>query len=358
MTATSVSRLLAVALAVAVPCLAAVGCTTPDATHAPAEGVSAAPSGSPARAPASAAPAAEVDSPGSDEIHPVYPVDAGPPDPLAQRFCDAVYALPARRAGECCGTAPSVGAAFAGQCVRVLSYAMSQHAIRVATADVDACTAAITKATVGCDWVTLKLTVPIPPACEGILEGQLHEKAPCRSSLECASGLRCLGLSSIDVGTCGAPRPAGQECNLAMDMLGAFTRQDHYARAHPECEGYCAGTRCQPGLPEGGPCKVDTQCGKLRCAAGKCTAAPLPAAGEACEVECAGDLRCVGGKCAATRAEGEACKSDVECRGRCVPGDGGTGGTCDKTCTMQWPITKAPPPPKAPAPGPKAPPKR
>ena len=328
------------------------GCTTPDASRAPlADGGSAAPSASAARAPA---PATEpTDSPGSDEIHPVYPIDAGPPDPLAQRFCDAIYALPARRAGECCGTASSVGEAFAGQCVRALTYAMATHAVRLAPAGVDACVAAITKETVGCDWVTLKLSVPMPPACEGILEGQLHEKAPCRSSLECAAGLRCQGLSSIDLGVCAAPKPVGQECNLAVDMLASFTRQDHYARAHPECEGYCSGMRCQAAVPEGGACKADAQCGKLRCEGGKCTAAPLPGSGEACSAECADGLRCIGGKCAAPRAEGAACKSDVECRGQCVRGDGGAGGTCTKTCTMQWPIPKAPPVPKAPPARPK-----
>jgi hypothetical protein len=345
----SVAGLLAVA--VAAPCIVAAGCTTPDASRAPGvDGGSAAPSGSAVETSSAPAPAAPpTDSPGSDELHPVYPVDGGPPDPLAQRFCDAIYALPARRAAECCSTAPSIGAAFAGQCVRVLSYAMSTHAVRLASADVDACAEAIEKATVGCDWVTLKLSVPIPPACDGILEGQLHDKAPCRSSLECADGLRCQGLSSIDVGACGPPRPAGQACNLAVDMLASFTRQDHYPRKHPECEGYCSGMRCQPTLPEGGACKGDAPCGKLRCEGGKCTAAPLPGAGAACSADCAGDLRCIDGKCSTPRAGGEACKTDVECRGRCVPGDGGVGGTCDKTCTMVWPTTKAPPP-KAPPP--------
>ena len=253
------------------------------------------------------------------------------------------YALPARRAGECCGAASRIGATFADQCVRVLSYAMGANAVKVAPASVDACAEAMAKATSGCDWVTLTNRVPLPPACDGILEGQLHEKAQCRSSLECAAGLRCLGLSAIDLGVCGPPRPTRGECNLAIDTLASFTRQDHYGRAHPECEGYCAGKRCQAALPEGGACKADAACGKLRCEAGKCTSAPLPGAGEACSAECAYGLRCIGGKCAAPRGEGEACKGDVECRGRCVPGDGGAGGTCAKTCTMTWPLPKAAP---------------
>ncbi len=350
---TNVSRLLALGATFAVPCLVVAGCTTPDASRAPAVDAASAAPPVPAEAP--------TESPGSDEIHPVYPVDAGPPDPLAQRFCDAVYAPPARRGAECCSAAPgndggaapptpSVAVTFAGECARVLTYAMGTHAVRLASADVDACAEAITKATVGCDWVTLTLSVPIPPACEGILAGQLHEKAACRSSLECAAGLRCQGLSAIDLGVCGAPKPPGQECNLAIDTLASLTRQDHYARAHPECTGYCTGQRCQVPLAEGGACKADLQCGKLRCEGGKCTAAPLPGAGAPCSATCAAGLRCMGGKCAAPRAEGEACKTGVECRGACMPGDGGTDGTCEKTCTMQWSIPK---PPKVPPPRPR-----
>jgi hypothetical protein len=327
--------------------VAGVGCKTEPPSTAPDAGQPG-DGGPPEAAPAAPVVNAPTDSPGSDEIHPVYPRDAGPPDPLAQRFCDAVYGTPARRAAECCGGPPSgTVAAFAGECVRVLTYAMSTQAIRVAPADVDACAAAIDKVVVGCDWVTLKFSVPAPPACDGILKGQLKEKAACRSSLECEPGLRCQGLSTIDLGVCGPPRPAGQECNLAVDTLASLTRQDHYARAHAECEGYCKSMRCQAPIPAGGACVSDAVCGALRCEAGKCTSAPPPGAGEACTAACAFGLRCLEGKCTPPRAEGEACKSAVECRGACVTGDGGAEGTCGKTCTMQLSLPK-PPPPKAP----------
>jgi hypothetical protein len=351
-----VAGLLAALAAVVAP-----ACQTPAPS---ADGGSAAPSAS---APIPAPAAAPTDSPGSDEIRPLYPLDAGPPDPLAKRFCDAVYTLPAQRTAECCeaGAAPKpspIPLALGGQCVRVLSYALSTNAVRLAPADVDACAAAIAQATVGCDWVTLTLTVPIPPACEGILAGQLPEKAPCRSSLECAAGLRCQGLSAIVPGVCGPPRPPGQECNLAIDSFAALTRQDHYASAHAECDGTCSGKRCTAALPEGGACKDDAPCGKLRCEGGKCTAAPLPGAGQACSSVCAYGLRCLGGKCAAPKAEGGACETGAECRGACVPanlgdaprppGDGGTGGTCEKTCTFQLRMPKQQPP-KAPPPRPR-----
>jgi hypothetical protein len=355
-----VARVGGLGLLAALAAAVATACTTP----APSvEGGTAAPSAS---APLPMAATASTDSPGSDGIHPLYPLDAGPPDPLAQRFCDAIYTLPAQRTAECCDGAPAgdggsapkpspIAVAFGGQCVRVLTSALSSHAVDLAPTDVDACAAAIAKATVGCDWVTLTLTVPIPPACEGILAGQLAEKAPCRSSLECAAGLRCQGLSAIDVGTCGPPRPPGQECNLAIDSFATLTRQDHNASAHPECDGYCSGKRCTAALPEGGACKLDAPCGKNRCEGGKCTATPLPGPGEACTAQCAYGLRCLGGKCAAPKAEGEACQTGAECRGACAPAtlaDGGAGGMCEKTCTMQWKMPK-PQPPKAPPPRPR-----
>jgi hypothetical protein len=343
-------KIVSFSLAVAGPFLIAAGCTEgkkPDATQP--QGSAAPSSSAPVQPPARRGPADYGDSPGSDELHPVYPVDAGPPDPLAQRLCDALYGLPARRAAECCATDPGIGAGLAGQCVRVLSYAMGQHAATVAPADVDACADAMTKATVGCDWVTPDGSAPVAPACEGIVKGALPEKAECRSSLECAGGMRCLGLSTIDLGTCGPAKPAGKSCSLAVDMLAVFTRQDDLDRTHPECQGYCGGHRCETPPPEGGACKFDRQCGKLRCEAGKCTASPLPREGEACSVECAYGLRCAGGKCAAPKAEGAACGSDAECRGKC------TGGTCAKLCSTPWPPPGVAPPMTAPKPPPRAP---
>src|SRR6185437_7663194 len=111
--------------------LVAAACKTPDASRAAgADAGSAAPAAS---APVPVPHATPTESPGSDEIRPLYPIDAGPPDPLAQRFCDAVYAVPAQRAAVCCGAAgdagaaprtPGVAAGFAGQCVRMLTTAM------------------------------------------------------------------------------------------------------------------------------------------------------------------------------------------------------------------------------------------
>jgi hypothetical protein len=281
---------------------------------------------------ASAAPSSDyLDSRGGDDIRPVYPVDAGAPDPLAQRYCDAVLALPERRRGECCGAPSGVAAAIASQCVRTLTFALGQHALTLAPADVDRCVEAVTKATSGCDWVTPSSTA-VPSECDGILKGARAEKAQCRSSLECAEGMRCLGLSTIDTGTCGPPKATNSQCNLAVDTLAAFTRQDHLERTHPECEGFCARNRCEAAVTPGGPCNSDVACGHGRCASGKCASAPPPIAGEACTETCAAGARCLKGKCTTPKAEGDGCEADAECRGTCVRADGGTAGTCAKSC--------------------------
>lgn len=294
-----------------------------------------------ASAPASAAPTVAR---GSDEIRPVYPVDAGPPDPLAQRYCDAVHEVPARRMSECCGQGFGGSAMLGGQCVRVLTAALSTRAVALDAAGIDKCAEAMKQVTSGCDWVMPYATLALPAACDGIIKGTLAEKARCRSSLECGEGMRCQGLSTVDLGTCGPPKAAGGSCNLANDMLATFTRQDDFGRAHPECEGQCAGRRCLAAVPEGGACKFDEQCGRLRCAEGKCAKSPPPRAGEPCSTSrCGYGLRCAEGKCVAPKAEGDACTSDLECRGACDRGDGGAQGKCQKTCELHMPALNGPP---------------
>jgi hypothetical protein len=266
-----------------------------------------------------------------DEVRPVYPVDAGPPDPLATRFCEAVQALPEKRKAECC-TDARTGVAPTDACVRTLSYAIAQHAITLDAADVDRCAEAMKKATDGCDWVT-PLSTAIPLVCKGILSGKLAEKERCRSSIECAAGLRCQGLSATDVGACGPPREARVQCGVGVDTLATYTRQDSVDRDHPECAGRCFRGQCEDAAPIGAQCKSDSQCGKSRCVGGKCADGALPALGAPCPAgACAPGAGCVAGVCAAPKAEGAACGSQAECRGQCVTEDGGTAGTCAKQC--------------------------
>lgn len=329
--------------------LAAIAAIVAACTSSP----SPAPLASHSAPPASTAPPVEPRERGADEILPVYPADAGAPEPLAERFCDVVYSLPERRRAECCPGA--FRASMRSECVRTLSVALRDRAVEIAPSGLDACADAMTEATLGCDWV-VGLTAPLPPACDGLLQGKLPEKAKCRSSLECAGSLRCQGLSTIDVGACGPPKAAPQACNLANDMLATFTRQDHLDRAHPECDGWCARSRCREAIPVGGACDSDIQCGKHRCSSGKCTDAPLRALGEPCTGdECLGGSKCVKGKCAAPKAENEPCEENAECRGACERPDGGATGSCQKTCN--W-LQQTPIPPLVKPAGPKPAPRK
>jgi hypothetical protein len=274
--------------------------------------------------------------PGGDEIRPVYPADAGPPDPLAQRLCDALHREPEQRQAACC-TTPAAGAAgiFDSQCTRVLTAAVHSHAVSLAEEEVSRCVDAMTRATSRCDWVVPGAgagVAPLPVECEGAIHGTLRAKARCRSSLECAEGLQCQGLSSIDVGTCAPPKPSGQICDAANDMLAVFTRQSHLGIAHPECAGYCRVRQCKDALIAGAACKADMECGHGRCETGKCVETRAPAVGEPCVTACADGARCVKGVCAPPKAEGSTCDSDPECRGACVRPDGGAAGMCAKSC--------------------------
>ncbi|MFT3774862.1 MAG: hypothetical protein QM820_56665 [Minicystis sp.] len=329
-----------VTLTVGAASLVAGGCTEPT-KPGPAPAASSAAPATTTTATATTSATAGGNAPQDRELQPVYPVDAGAPDPLAQKFCEAVHILPDKRAAECCGPGGAAAQTMAGQCVRTLSFALAQRAVTLAPADVDQCVEAMTKATAGCDWVTPFGGAVLPPACEGIVKGALAEKAQCRSSLECQGNLRCQGLSTIDLGKCSPPKAVKEPCNLATDMLASFTRQDHVDRDHPECDGYCSRSRCEAAVAEGGACKSDLACGKGRCADGKCANAALPAAGEACSGECAYGARCLKGKCVAPKAEGEACTANEECRGVCDRGDAGAGGHCQKTCpVVRLPILK------------------
>lgn len=210
----------------------------------------AAPDAAPATPAASSTPALASNEPGSDELKPVYPIDAGPPDPLATRLCDTLHALPAKRLAACTSKPAGPAAAIIqGQCVRTLTASLAAHAVKIDPGDIDRCTDAMTRATTGCDWATPAGATPLPPECDGIVHGALSANATCRSSLECPDGMRCQGLSTIDTGTCAAPKAAGFACNLADDVLATFARQDHYGRAHPECVGACVARMCRSATP-------------------------------------------------------------------------------------------------------------
>jgi hypothetical protein len=94
-----------------------------------------------------------------------------------------------------------------------------------------------------CDFVGEPALPPLA-SCSGLLIGQRDAGATCRSSLECATGLRCNGASPTEAGVCATPGREGARCGLAADALSAYLPSR--AEDHPECEGQCLRNRCAP----------------------------------------------------------------------------------------------------------------
>ena len=207
------------------------------------------PSGSAAPGASASAPATSASAPragGSgrapdEEVKPVYPITADPPDPLAQRVCDALHALPAQRKAACRGGAPGFHAG--SECARTLSFALRSGAVKVAGEDAERCAQAMERSLEGCGWAG-GLTPAPAGECEGIVRGTLGEGAVCRSSLECGEGLHCAGAGPTDLGKCARPRSGGG-CGRGVDALAVLARQTGYEREHPECAGRCVGRVCR-----------------------------------------------------------------------------------------------------------------
>lgn len=282
-----------------------------------------------ARAPNSSAPTATPRE--SDDVEPVYPATSGPPDPLAEKLCAALHDVPVKRRAECCSQSP--GFSLTKECVRTLSHALRDKSVSLDSAAVDACVSAMNAAHEGCAWVG-PANVAVPAACEGIVRGSIEDGKRCRSSLECVEGLRCVGVGPTDAGVCRKPLAAGYPCSLAVDTLGALTKQDSLETHHPECAGHCLQRRCQDFVALHGACKTSAACGAGRvCLGGSCEEGSYPGEGKPCaKGACAKGLRCEKGTCVGPKAEGAACTFDVECVGGCIRGDGGKEGKCGMKC--------------------------
>jgi hypothetical protein len=215
----------------------------------------------------------------------------------------------------------------------MLSAAIASGAVKLEASDVDACVQAMEQTHQGCDWVGPEAP-PTPAACLGIMRGTLAAGAPCRSSLECAEGLRCHGIGPTDPGVCGAPASPGQPCAFSVDPLATYTRQDTLDVAHPECQGHCNKRQCTAPVVIGGECVFEAQCGPGRhCAARTCAEGELAGQGGPCVTGgCQEGMRCLKGVCVALKPAGAACEQDSECRGGCVRSDGGKGSTCGPRC--------------------------
>jgi hypothetical protein len=280
--------------------------------------------------PAAATPNPDAAAATSD-IQAVYPTDSSSPDPLAQRLCDALQSLPARRKAECCGTSSS--GTLADECVRGLTATLRSKAVALDASRVDRCVEESSRAVQGCGWVTPLMPQP-PEACRAIVAGLLDAGASCRSSLDCRDGLTCRGASPTSIGVCAAPAPAGESCGGPADTLALYVRDVDYESRHPECQGYCRGGLCADVVSAGGACSSSLQCGPgAHCASGKCVIGRLPALGQACGGDCAGDARCTGGQCVALKPNGESCTSPFECQVACVIEPGAQSGICGPLCS-------------------------
>lgn len=300
---------------------AVASCSKAEPTAQPVSTASAASS-------AASEPSAES---GADLVRPVYPVTNDPPDPLAQRFCEALHTLPTTRKGACCKSPPSLS--LASECTRMLSYALKQKAVKLEAEDADRCVAALEKATLGCDWVR-PLAMESPPECDGIVHGLLAEGQACRASLECQDGLRCLGSGPTQAGRCQKPLGRGAPCSHAVDTLAAYTGQRGSDARHPECAGFCARRFCADTAAAGGECRTHEECGAGHaCINKKCVNQPLPEIQKPClEGQCAPGARCENNQCVALGAKGAACERDSDCQSACVRAPGQKTGTCGMKC--------------------------
>jgi hypothetical protein len=278
---------------------------------------------------------ASVDAAAEEEgIKPVYPLDAGPPDLLALKLCEALHDLPAKRKADCCKQ--PVGTVLTSECVRMLTGALSSHAVTLSAVDVDRCAAAMDAVYQGCDWPGPN-TPDVPEACLGIVKGTLHARARCRSSLECSGEQRCNGVGPTQAGTCGPTREDGEPCNVSTDALAGVVLQNGVIdKLHPECTGYCNRNRCAHYGKAGASCGVTERCevGTL-CKDGKCATAAPAKLGQDCPAGlCEGGARCYFGKCVTRQPAGSKCTQHVECVGGCIKkGDAGAG-VCGPKCTV------------------------
>lgn len=254
------------------------------------------------------------------------------PDPLAQRLCDALHALPAKRKGECCGAAHT--SSLAGLCGQELTASVRRGAVTIDAAGTAKCAEETARQLEGCGWVT-PLLPQQPQACSGLMHGTLKAGAACHSSLECVDGLYCRGVGPRNTGVCGAPAAPRRRCEIPADNLAAFTGAKGDPR-HPECQGRCVKGLCLPFLAPGAACASSGLCPPgLNCIAGRCQDRPLPKLGEACSgrTVCEAGASCHGGQCKALKNAGEPCAQPFECRAlRCVKAPGARAGTCGEPC--------------------------
>lgn len=257
-------------------------------------------------------------------------------DPLAQRLCDALHALPETRKAQCCNRAPS--SSLAGECTRALSAVVREKAVRLDATAIGRCEEEASRELAGCGWVT-PLMPRNPEVCGAVVQGERAAGAACSSSLECREGLFCRGGGPAGTGVCAASGAPGAACGGSVDVLASYTRQTDLNSNHPECAGYCLAGRCTAFAALNGACSTSKQCEPgQHCGTGRCRQGVFSASDETCSAtSCAPDTVCKEGKCVALKAAGEICTSPFECKAACNIPKGAKTGTCGMKCGTSLP---------------------
>jgi hypothetical protein len=249
----------------------------------------------------------------------------------AAQLCATLHTLPAQRKQECCG---AQAADLADLCTQTLGKILERKHAAVDGDALAACASATREHLQGCDWVG-PLQPSLPNACATLIKGGAEAGTQCQSSLECADGLYCRGLSPLAAGTCALPAEPGQRCETPADPLASLTRSTDDPR-HRVCNGLCLRGQCLAQVAEGGRCHASSVCANgLSCVEGQCQSAALPQLGQACSPSpgCRDNALCLAGTCTAPKAAGESCKLPFECRSfHCEIAAGATTGQCADAC--------------------------
>jgi hypothetical protein len=278
-----------------------------------------------AGAPVRGVPEAETAS----SLGPAYPEEHLPDDPAARRLCEALHGLVAARRLACCGH--KGGLVLTSECARLVSAALRLKSIRLDPEKVATCARERGASLDGCDWVGPN--VPQPPAsCAEAMIGLTTKGKPCRSSLECVSGLSCRGARPTALGTCEEARVAGV-CG-SVDPLAPFVLVTDVDARHPECTGRCDRHACVAAPLPGGACASPAACARgNRCVDGKCVAGAVGEAGQRCTGGgCARGLRCQASVCVHPAEKGTPCSTDLDCQGGCLKRPSDKRGICGPRC--------------------------
>ena len=245
--------------------------------------------------------------------------------PEARQLCDALHLLPAARSGVCCagGGAGEQAQELADRCTQALSSAVAGGGLVLRDEALAACISGLEAAYTSCEWVGSS-DPPLPAGCLEVTHGTLPAAARCRSSRECAPGLRCADVGPAAPGVCAPAAEDGAPCDTAGDPLASLLRDVDLA-AHSACRGRCVQGRCRAALAAGAACGSGRECAAgLHCDGEVCVAGASAAAGQPCaDGGCVDGTRCVQGMCVAPAPTGAACETDRECRGACLKGTDG-----------------------------------